>query len=191
MPRTTEQNQEIREATRAKLLDSSMILFAENGYTHTSIRKIAAHANVSVGLLYHYFDNKEELLTAVFDHCIERINQSFMIVLDTSAPLEKINLLVQVIFSTLSSDPIFWGLFYSLRAQPPVTIILGDSFRLWTSRLRNVFIELYREAGHIDPETDAYVLYSLIEGTIQQYLLDIENYPLQAVAERIAMQIVE
>ena len=35
--------------------------FAENGYELTSIKDIATRANLSVGLIYKYFSNKEEL----------------------------------------------------------------------------------------------------------------------------------
>ena len=70
MPRTQEQNQEIREATRARLLETAITLFAQHGYAHTSIRMIADRAEVSPGLLYHYFENKESLLHAVFENCM-------------------------------------------------------------------------------------------------------------------------
>ena len=191
MPRTAAQNQEIREATRSKLLDSGMLLFAENGYAHTSIRKIANHADVSVGLLYHYFDSKESLLTAVFDNCMSLINTSFAGIQDVTEPLARISFLVQTIFEALQSEPVFWGLFYSLRSQPAVTAVLGDSFRLWTARLRDLFIQDFQEAGRTEAEIKAYVLYSLIEGTIQQYLLAPENYPLTAVVEQISSYVSE
>jgi len=45
-----------------------------------------------------------------------------------------------------------------------------------------------RAAGRAEPEIEALLLYSLIEGTIQQYLLDPANYPLEAVANRIINQ---
>ena len=190
MPRTAQQNQEIREASRARLLDSAMILFAENGYAHTSMRKIANHAGVSVGLHYHYFDNKEQLLTAVFDNCMEKISNSFVGVSAVEPPLAKINFLVTTIFETLQQDPIFWGLFYSLRSQPAVTAVLGDAFRLWTGHLRGLFIQNFQEAGRKDPEIEAYFLYSLVEGAIQQYLLDPDNYPIDNIVTQIINQII-
>jgi hypothetical protein len=44
--------------------------------------------------------------------------------------------------------------------------------------------------GRPDPELEALILYSLIEGTIQQYLLDPANYPLDQVVARIKGQFV-
>ncbi len=185
MPRTTEQNQIIREATQSRLIESALALFAERGYAHTSIRKIADHAGVSLGLLYHYFSSKESLLTAVFDNTMVVISMGFAPISEIDNPLEKINYLVTYIFDALQEDRTYWGLFYSLRSQPAVMVILGDSIRLWTRRLRSLFEEFLRERGSQTPEIDALLLYSMIEGTIQQYLLDHENYPLGEIRDRI------
>lgn len=185
MPRTSQQNQQIREATRAKLLHSSMALFGELGYASTPVRRIARYAGVSTGLLYHYFDGKEGLLQAVFDDCMFRISEGFAGVEGVPTAQGKIAYLVGYIFTTLQEERIFWGLFYSLRSQPAVLSQLGDAFRLWTARLRNLFIEYLQAAGKPEAVLEAYLLYSLIEGTIQQYLLDPEDYPLDAVVEAI------
>ena len=191
MPRTAAQNQEIREATTANLLNSAMVLFAENGYAHTSMRKIASHAQVSVGLLYHYFDNKEQLLTAVFDNCMKIIGASFIGIEALADPMAKINFLITTIFETLQEDPMFWGLFYSLRAQPAVTAVLGESLRFWTGHLRGLFVILFEEANRENPEYEAYFLYSLIEGAIQQFLLDPDQYPLTEISRRIQIYVSE
>lgn len=44
-----------------EIFSVSLSLFAQNGYTGTSIRQIAAEAGISVGLTHHYFGNKERL----------------------------------------------------------------------------------------------------------------------------------
>ena len=41
-------------------------MFARYGYERTTVRKIAAEAKISQGLMYNYFGNKAELLRAVF-----------------------------------------------------------------------------------------------------------------------------
>ena len=62
--RTKEQNEKMRGATRDKILSASIALFAEKGLSATSVQDIAKRADVSVGLMYHYFKTKEE----VFDY---------------------------------------------------------------------------------------------------------------------------
>jgi AcrR family transcriptional regulator len=55
-------NQEERsERSRAIILDAALELFSHQGYRATSIRDIAAKANVSTGSVYHHFKDKEEL----------------------------------------------------------------------------------------------------------------------------------
>lgn len=48
------------------ILRAALELFAERGYHATNVPLIAEHARVSVGTLYHYFENKEHVVTA---HC--------------------------------------------------------------------------------------------------------------------------
>jgi hypothetical protein len=75
-----------------------------------------------------------------------------------------------------------------MRTQPAIMELLGDSFREWTARLRDLFTAELQAAGRQEPEVDALMLYSLIEGTIQQYLLDPPNYPLELIVETIISQ---
>ena len=56
MPRTSQQNEQIRQATRQAIVDAAMVCFARQGYAQTTIRHIATEANISTGLMYHYFD---------------------------------------------------------------------------------------------------------------------------------------
>ena len=51
---------------RAQILHAARDVFAREGYSKASIKKIAAQANLnSPALIYWYFDNKAELFTAV------------------------------------------------------------------------------------------------------------------------------
>ena len=146
---------------------------------------IADQAGVSVGLLYHYLESKEILLEAVFENSMMIISEGFISALEDGDPNQRVANILRYIFSALQEDRDFWGLFYSLRSQPAVMRVLGDDFRHWTAQLRDLLTENLDAAGRSDPELEALILYSLIEGTIQQYLLDPENYPLEIVAEQI------
>ncbi len=188
MPRTAEQNEEIRAATRAAILDSAMRLFAEKGYAHTTTRNIATEAGLSVGLMYHYFSNKESLLQAVFDTVMARIDEAITAVLQNNPPGERLAGLLHTIFDLLAGEPEFWALFYMLRTQPAIMAVLGDDFRQRTASLRACFVEELELTDRTDPELEAYYLYSVVEGTIQQYLLDPASYPLAAIVEKMIVQ---
>ena len=53
------------EQRRAQLIDATLALFSERGIEATRVSDIAEAAGVAQGLLYHYFDSKDELLAAI------------------------------------------------------------------------------------------------------------------------------
>jgi AcrR family transcriptional regulator len=53
---------ELVERRRAQFVTAAIDLFGERGYHATTIRDIAECAQVSIGLIYHYFEDKEDLL---------------------------------------------------------------------------------------------------------------------------------
>ena len=70
-----------KQAVYRQILDSAMEEFDEKGYSDASIRTIAQRAQTSVGNVYRYFRNKEELyvscLMPVLDECIDWTAQVF------------------------------------------------------------------------------------------------------------------
>jgi AcrR family transcriptional regulator len=48
---------------RAAILDAAVELFAESGYDRTTIRAVASRAEVDPALVYHYFGDKQGLLS--------------------------------------------------------------------------------------------------------------------------------
>jgi len=55
-----------QEDKRRLLLQAAVRVFARKGYHAARVGDIAEEAGVSYGLLYHYFDSKEEVLRNVF-----------------------------------------------------------------------------------------------------------------------------
>jgi len=70
------------DRTRERLLDAAARLFAERGYTGTSIRAVTADARVSVSAANYHFGSKRELLSAVCQRLIGPLNQERMRALD-------------------------------------------------------------------------------------------------------------
>ncbi|XEC93304.1 TetR/AcrR family transcriptional regulator [Paenibacillus tarimensis] len=86
-----EQTQHIREARKDQILNASLKVFAQYGVEGTKMSMIAKAAGLSHGLMYHYFESKEEVLTSSLlwamdgaEHLIEEVRAS------SGTPLEKI-----------------------------------------------------------------------------------------------------
>lgn len=50
--------------TRAEVLGAARVLFAERGFSRTTIRAVAADAGVDPSLVHHYFGSKDDLFMA-------------------------------------------------------------------------------------------------------------------------------
>ncbi len=61
MPRSREQNAQIRETAKTNILQKSVSFFAKNGVEGTKIGDLAKGIGISQGALYVYFDSKEDL----------------------------------------------------------------------------------------------------------------------------------
>ncbi len=67
---------ERRAATVAAILASARTLFGSRGFEATSIDDIAEGARVAKGAVYHHFESKEAIFTAVLDGVQREIQQA-------------------------------------------------------------------------------------------------------------------
>src|SRR5712675_1711653 len=51
---------------RRTILDAAVRVFARQGFHHCRVSDVADEAGVAYGLVYHYFDSKEEILNQLF-----------------------------------------------------------------------------------------------------------------------------
>lgn len=54
------------EETRERILEAALQLFREKGFDETTMRDVAAAAEMSTGAAYYYFRSKEELVMALY-----------------------------------------------------------------------------------------------------------------------------
>ena len=52
---------------RRSILNAAVRVFSQKGFHRCRISDIASEAGVAYGLVYHYFENKEEILNSIFD----------------------------------------------------------------------------------------------------------------------------
>lgn len=64
MPRITAERE---EATRRRILKAAKGVFVEKGFARASIDDVVAASGMSVGAIYNYFPNKDELIRAAID----------------------------------------------------------------------------------------------------------------------------
>jgi len=93
------------EATRQKILDAAMDLFSEVGYAAAGLGEIIERAGMTKGALYHHFDSKEALATAIIEQGDNLTRDAFGHVCQSSSPaLENLIHGVFVVTDLLVSD---------------------------------------------------------------------------------------
>jgi AcrR family transcriptional regulator len=186
--RTDDRHQLKREESRARIIESALRLFARHGYDSTSIRMIAQDAGISQGLMYNYFASKEELLQAIFQQSLQDVRESFAAVAVGDPAVSPVERFVRATFDLLRDKQDFWRLSYGVRMQAAVLASLGDELHSWTQSIRSMIEEYLRVAGHPSPAIEAAILFALIDGVAQHYVLDPAHYPLDAVVETIVAE---
>lgn len=76
---------ERRKQTRAKLLDSALLVFSQKGPQAAVIDDVVAHAGMTRGSFYNYFQTNEELLAAV----AEAVSDELLRAIDPLVQLQK------------------------------------------------------------------------------------------------------
>ncbi|MDT2006888.1 TetR/AcrR family transcriptional regulator [Rhodococcus opacus] len=65
------------EETRRQILDVAVVKFSQYGLKGTTLRDIAASADVTAGTIHHHFPTKEELYVSSFQYSIEQLYTGF------------------------------------------------------------------------------------------------------------------
>ena len=63
--------EEKNQQTRRRIMDSALAEFAANGYGGSSVNTICAAQGISKGIVYHYFESKDELYLACVEECFQ------------------------------------------------------------------------------------------------------------------------
>lgn len=176
-PRTTEQNEEIREKSRAKITAAALELFAENGYHATSIAKIASKAGVSKGLIYNYFESKEDLLSALFEHIYDSVLAHVDPNHDNVCTREEARDFIDFLFEHVKNNITEWRLFMQLAVQKGVMdLLMKLSEKKHYTDYISTFLG-YFQRNSDDPMFDITLFTSIIKGFSLTYVFAPELFP--------------
>lgn len=183
-PRTKEQNKEIRQQTRQQILDAGFELFANDGYTKTSISAVAQKAAISKGLIYHYFDSKEAILEGIFDQLVE-LGDEILDFPENFTAADKIRQVLEQTFEFIEDQTGLGRLMISLALQPETVSALKPRINEVNKTQMVLYIQILEELGYNDPETEAYKLGALMDGVLLGYASMGDDYPLGEMKTKI------
>lgn len=65
--------EEKKQQTKRRIMDSALNEFSKQGYGASSVNAICADQNISKGIIYHYFNTKDDLYLACVEECFMRL----------------------------------------------------------------------------------------------------------------------
>lgn len=176
-PKSAIQNQEIRAESKRKILDAAFKLIAKDGYESTSIAKIAKEAKVSKGLLYNYFNSKEDMVKVMLEEALDE-GDVLISGLLSDDPKETIRNVFQWFFREIRERLDYWRLITQLTfniekfkfVQELAANKMGEYIRLMQS--------LLNQLGYENPLNEARIIAALFDGIGVEVLVLKEQYPL-------------
>ena len=92
------------EIRRAEIMDAAMLLFMEKGYANTTTQDIVDKVNISRGLLYYHFKNKEDILYCLVERYSEKLLSDIHVIVydDDKTAIEKIRTFIDA--TIISTD---------------------------------------------------------------------------------------
>lgn len=182
-------------ATRCQLLDAAQSVFCERGVSHTSLHEVATAAGLTRGAVYWHFENKSDLLAALWervslpiDATLEELDQKY-----AHNPLARIYHKTLTVIRRIASEE-------QARALMSI-ILLKCEYVLETEAVRLHLVEAREqclaktaadfraaiEAGQlpasVDPFTAALGMFAFFDGACFHWLMSPERFDLVQLAE--------
>ena len=168
---------EQKEQRRALILESALDLFIRKGYGETKIADIAMAANMSMGLLFHYFDSKENLYEELIRIGCASLRLDFSS--SEASPLSAFKSYAEDIFDMIAASPSAAKMFVLMESAQHLDILTPELRKMLSEADKLIkdsvpLIVLGQELGEIragDPEALAVAFWCSIQGIAQHSAL--------------------
>jgi len=164
-----------KELVRERMLEKSAELFCANGFSKTSINDIADSLSLKRSSVYHYFENKEEIIRALFLEEYTRRCGEILELLDRKdlTALDRLRLAVEGAIAQRLKGGSRFLVFDRLESEVP------DDLRVSYNRSRRQILDLYtrlisdwvksNEFRNVDPQMAAFAIIGMSNWTALWY----------------------
>jgi len=184
-PRTNKQWESVRAEKRELIKQTALELFANEGFHSTSIEMIAQKAKISKGLLYNYFESKDDLLKEIVYSASNELWDKFDPNHDGILTDEEFIYFIRATLSAIESNPLFWRLYTVLMLKPNVVHLIGEELLQASAKHINVLLEYIKRKAVADVESEMFVFSSILKGAIMQFVAAPEMVPMSYIEKHI------
>jgi len=151
------------------MLDAARQCLVEDGYKGLSMRKIARQVGCSVGTIYLYFKNKDDIFHALIDEGFEQLYQAYLAVLSAETdPYRRLEGICRAYVDFGRSQPEYYAIMYM--HHPTMVERFPQALYRRARRVLDVSAEILEacaQAGRLqigEPFTAATLLWSAMHG---------------------------
>ncbi len=178
-PRTEAQFENIRKEKTSLILQTALSLFATHGYASTSVSMIAREAGISKGLLYNYFEKKEDVLIRIVLDGLQQFLGLLQVEDEQHINREEIIRFVDENVSLIKQNVQYYKMYFALMFQPDVFSVVQDVAMKYFEEVLGVLVNYYIQKGVADPNEKARFLFAVFDGVAIHYITDTEGFPLE------------
>ena len=156
-PRSREESDVIRAASRSRILAASRTLFAEHGFAACRVANVARQAGMSPANVYWHFESKEAILRAILaEGFANREEMTAAVAAEYGPARRKLGILVERTLAFYQANAEFAIIFGGLRGAGGLELVASLGFdlpeieRRSRANLRRVFAEA-RSEGAVEP----------------------------------------
>lgn len=111
--------------TRQKIINYALSEFGEKSYGEASLNTVCTTGNISKGIIYHYFKDKDELYLTCVKECFDALtNYLSNIVTITTTPIETtLESYFEARIAFFAENPLYLKLFCNVVINPPTHLL--------------------------------------------------------------------
>ncbi|CAN7274048.1 TetR/AcrR family transcriptional regulator [Peribacillus frigoritolerans] len=188
MPRTPEENDRIRQASKEKIRAAAMELFIKQGYYATSISDIAKQAGISKGLLYNYYKGKEELLSEMVEARIKEVVEVMEEAFILNTPREQLEHIINGAIDNIHQKPEVHRFYLHLQTQPESDeelikyshLIIEENARQFEFQCK-----IFESMGETEPRKRSLYFSSVLQGIMLMISTYQQGFPIEEIKNQI------
>lgn len=184
-PRTSSQYEVIRQEKRKVILETALELFAEYGFHATSISTIAKKAAISKGLVYNYFESKNDVLEEIIDQGFHQVHDLLDPNKNGVLTDEEFISFLEKSLSMVQNNQRYWKLYFALMLQPVVSENLSEKYASAGEPMFRMMYEFIASKGSSDPEGDLMIISAMLEGTFLYAIAAPDIFPINQMKEKV------
>jgi len=144
---------------------------------------VAKEAQISKGLIYNYFENKDALVHDMIDMGIAKLFCHFE--LENMEPnSEMMKFMIDETFRLVDDAPEFWSLYFAAIMQPGLREIAMESVMDNIMKYIQKFVEYFENKGAKDALGEAMLMGAILDGISLNYIYN-PQFPVEYVKQRL------